>query len=98
WSNPGESANILCRDSKSTDGGDTWKRTFISGEATALAINPLNPSTMYLASNSGVFKSTDAGDTWALGSGGTVRLARALAIDPGNPSTLYAASGFSSGV
>jgi uncharacterized repeat protein (TIGR01451 family) len=95
---PQDPAIIFAGDSKSTDGGDTWKRTFISGEATALAINPLNPSTMYLASSSGVFKSTDAGDTWALGSGGTVRLARALAIDPGNPSTLYAAGGFSSGV
>ena len=92
---------------KSTDAGITWRPAnaglpdggvydpdlgAFNGVA-ALAIDPRTPSTLYAGTDSvGVFKSTDAGDTWisadtGLPDGYSVA---ALAIDPHTPSTLYA--------
>ena len=87
---------------KSTDGGKTWKqinRGLPSPNGTPSAndivIDPRSPRTIYLGGygdlweddGAGVFKSTDAGETWAMfsrglagdGSGG--RAAEKLAID-----------------
>ena len=60
------------------------------GSATALAINPATPATLYAGTySSGVFKSTDSGGSWA--NTGLTRLnISALAIDPTTPTTLYA--------
>jgi streptogramin lyase/photosystem II stability/assembly factor-like uncharacterized protein len=56
-------------------------------DSPAFAIDPVTPTTLF-TEDDGVFKSTDAGDTWtAAGSGVT---ADALAISPVTPSTLYA--------
>ncbi len=64
---------------KSTDAGDNW--THIVNGLTSkmstfykLSIDPLTPSTLYAGTNSGAFKSTDAGE---------------LLIDPLTPSNLY---------
>jgi photosystem II stability/assembly factor-like uncharacterized protein len=59
-----------------------------------LAIDPLNPSTLYAglgacSKPSGVFKSTDAGQTWNA-SGLTNTIIQAIAVNPKNPSVLYA--------
>ncbi len=67
-------------------------------EILALAVDPLQPSTVYAGSTAGVFKSIDAGESWALfldtgtvakGSteGGRIT---SLAIDPTHASTVYA--------
>lgn len=62
------------------------------GSVRSLAVSPANPNVVYAGMMlSGVFKSTDGGDTWTfagrgLGPGDVV----ALAIDPQRPSTLYA--------
>jgi photosystem II stability/assembly factor-like uncharacterized protein len=58
----------------------------------ALAIDPATPGTLYAGTRSGgVFKSTDAGTSWAPMNAGLTNLdVRALAIDPKTPSTLYA--------
>jgi hypothetical protein len=61
------------------------------GQITALALDPLTPTTIYAGTAvSGVFKTTDAGATWnATGlTGGAVH---ALVIDPQNPTNVYAA-------
>jgi hypothetical protein len=60
------------------------------GSATALAINPATPATLYAGTYSnGVFKSTDSGGSWA--NTGLTRLnISALAIDPTTPTALYA--------
>ena len=96
---------------KSTDGGTSWGTansglpSFPPGPyslgfpaVVSLAIDPLNPSTVYAATQGfGVFKSTDGGTSWsAVNSGlpvspsGSYRNINALAIDPQNPSTVYA--------
>jgi YVTN family beta-propeller protein len=62
------------------------------GSFFALAIDPITPNTLYVGTDDGLLKSTDAGRTW-----GDARLNRwvsALAIDPMTPSTLYASADY----
>lgn len=85
---------------KTVDGGASWAASneglSDGGDVTiavplyiqALAIDPLNPSTLYAGlQQGGVFKSTDGAASWH-------RLAfddvLALTVDPGTPSTVYA--------
>ena len=62
------------------------------GDVRALAIDPQNSSTVYVASQgAGIFKSTDGGASWSSANSGlTTTYFDVLAIDPQNPSTLYA--------
>jgi photosystem II stability/assembly factor-like uncharacterized protein len=80
------------------DGGATWFAvnnglTNLSNPtayvvAEELAINPQEPSILYLRTgNSGIHKTTDGGSSWVLLS--TALDARAIAIDPQTPDTLY---------
>lgn len=88
---------------KSTDGGKTFTHIGLRETQTIarVVIDPRNSNTVYVAATGhlfgpnaerGVFKSTDAGKTWAKvlfvddNTGATD-----LAIDPSNPNTLYAA-------
>jgi photosystem II stability/assembly factor-like uncharacterized protein len=86
---------------KSTDGGASWNAlgrglpppAFIS----YLAIDPVNPSTLYAVMPSfgsptpGIFKSTDGGQNWSALSGLPANTSAGnLVIDPTAPSTLYA--------
>ena len=52
----------------STDGGNTWSP--IGSQAVqnnhALVMDPTNPSTLYLANQTGVQKSSDGGNTWSV--------------------------------
>jgi hypothetical protein len=98
---------------KSTDGGANWSSRnsglpvipFENGPIiTALVIDPLTPTTLYVGtvtaeSSAVVFKSTDGGMSWSPGNTGLpdhLSAVWALAIDPITPGTLYA--GTSSGV
>ena len=57
----------------------------------ALAIDPSAPATLYAGTDSGVFKSTNAGGNWtAINTGLTNTCVLALVIDPSAPATLYA--------
>jgi photosystem II stability/assembly factor-like uncharacterized protein len=82
---------------KSLDGGVTWNAIGLSDIHTfwALAINPLNTTTIYAGTDLGLFKSTDGGATW-LPTALTSSNVRAVAIDPLSPNTVYA--GTESGV
>ncbi|MBL8764453.1 MAG: hypothetical protein JNM07_09315 [Phycisphaerae bacterium] len=91
---------------KSVDGGVTWTQLGGAGsglprlDATALAIDPTNPSVVYAAigfifgdASNGVYKSLDAGATWTrlaggLPTSGNGRIGLGLART--NPSRLYA--------
>src|SRR3989454_550397 len=66
----------------------------------ALAIDPLNPTTLYAGTyGGGVFKSTDGGVSWsASGPTNIYTSVTALAIDAVTPTTLYAGSIYSPGV
>jgi hypothetical protein len=76
--------------------GETVIQPFLSlgrggGPVTALAINPVTPSTLYAGTDGGVFKSTDGGASWTAVN--TNSYVQALAINPKIPSTLYAGTG-----
>jgi len=86
---PGTAASGI---SRSVDGGGTWTDTRArAGCVSAMAVDPLSPSTIYAISG-GIFKSTDAGTSWSTINSGPPNVeVNALAIDPLNSSTLYAA-------
>jgi hypothetical protein len=57
----------------------------------ALIVDPVNPSTLYVGTAGGLFKSLDRGTNWTWSSAGlTTSNITALAIDPLTPNTLYA--------
>jgi hypothetical protein len=62
------------------------------GRVLAVVIDPITPSTLYAGTEGGgIFKSADAGKTWAAANNGlTDPDILALAIDPAGPATLYA--------
>lgn len=80
---------------KSTDGATNWSNDnygFTASSITTLVIDPVQPSTLYAGTTTGVFKSTNGGRTWtAINNGLTTRNVTALVIDPSTPSTLYVA-------
>ena len=80
---------------RSDDDGSTWQYFQPDLPAddtpTSLAIDPSSGSTLYLGTNTGVFKSTNGGETWAV-TGLSARSVYALAVDPSKPATVYAAT------
>ncbi len=79
---------------RTVDGGGSWTAIWATAlRLSTLAIDPRTPATLYVGTSAGVFKSTDAGTTWAAASAGIDRPdVHALAVDPVTPSTLYASS------
>lgn len=88
---------------KSTDGGQTWNTTGLNPGNSPSSMNdiymhPSNSNILWVATNSGVFKTTDAGVTWSNqnslgGSNGTAGLnIKDIKIHPTNPDIIYAAS------
>ena len=81
------------------DGGKTWSGNLIEGysdrpETYGIALQPRNPDTVLLASaESGMFRSTDGGDTWSEASVGlgTLELHHVI-FAPSNPKVAYVAS------
>lgn len=76
---------------KTVTSGDSW--TLMSLPVVnihAIALLPSNRSIVYAATSSGVFKSTDAGASWASATSGmTNSLVMQLALDSAVPATLY---------
>ena len=80
---------------KTTDGGDNWAPVGNTTPAvvTALAVDPLNHTTLYAsdaATPGAVFKSTDAGATWQIL--GSITLVRSFAISPHTAGVVYAST------
>ncbi|HEX5732933.1 MAG TPA: SBBP repeat-containing protein [Blastocatellia bacterium] len=88
---------------KSATGGSSWsaiKNGLAEENVKTLAIDPVNPSTIYagvaptspfISFQGGVFKSTDGGGSWSDASNGlSITSVNAIAIDPDTPSTIYA--------
>lgn len=81
---------------KSTDGGESWSALSLSLPASAgisaIVVDPLTPSTLYVLAGSvafAIYKSTDAGENWSVIDPGPFYYSL-LVIDPMSPSTLYA--------
>ena len=71
------------------EGGIVWQ----------VVLDPSAPGTLYAASDGGVFKSTDAGATWALSSRGlSDSSVFRLFLDPHHPQHLFANISFDSGI
>ncbi len=87
---------------KSTDGGATWTQLGASIFDTTtggahigkIVIHPSVTSTLLVASDFGLYRSTDGGASFALVQSG---VATDVVIDPSSPSTMYAAVGNSFG-
>ncbi|HEY1249938.1 MAG TPA: S-layer homology domain-containing protein [Thermoanaerobaculia bacterium] len=73
---------------RSEDGGATWARTesFGTTYVSSLAVDPVDPLTVYVASGNGTFKSTDGGDHWTL----VLSFGPLVAVDPSNRDRIYA--------
>ncbi len=78
----------------SNDDGASWIELSIgltNTEFFILAINPLNPDTLYAGTHHGVIKSTNGGETWTEINHGLPDIGfYTLAIDPVTPDTVYA--------
>jgi photosystem II stability/assembly factor-like uncharacterized protein len=61
-----------------------------SQTVTALAVDPIVPQNVYLASPSGLFRSTDGGLTWVGLKAQLDSAPMALTLDPRHPATLFA--------
>lgn len=74
---------------------DSWSHSdgVTGGSVNAIAVNPQDPSTLYVAAGTGgIFKSINGGATWTAINNGIIPITdlRSLAIDPQDPSTVYA--------
>jgi len=82
---------------KSIDGGSTWNTTGLSWTQSQgymiyrLLIDPNDNSVLYAATNDGVFKTTNAGDSW---SQITTTNFKDLELNPSNSATLYGSTGW----
>ena len=56
-----------------------------------VAVHPTDPKVMFVAMRDGLFKSTDAGESWKSMGKGLKNLA-AVAVNPKRPSEVYAAT------
>jgi photosystem II stability/assembly factor-like uncharacterized protein len=92
---------------RSTDAGSSWQRVAIAHgvpaatshlgfpfAVVAIAVNPLDPNTIYAGSRTGgILKSTDGGTRWAAANAGLTNLDMyALVVDPHNPQVLFAST------
>ncbi len=75
---------------RTTNGGDSWQDITggLSTQIYDLATDPNNPSRVFAATEGGVYRSSDSGQTWQ--SSANTSCAYGLAIDPANSSVLYA--------
>jgi photosystem II stability/assembly factor-like uncharacterized protein len=86
---------------KSADGGSGWQRetdALSRQEATAVAVDPVDPQILYAGVDGGVIKSIDGGTSWhlvnaVLGNHGRDRWygqVSSFVVDPAEPRTVYA--------
>jgi photosystem II stability/assembly factor-like uncharacterized protein len=83
---------------KTIDDGRTWKPIFDSvhvASVGALAVSPSNPDTVYVGTGEqgkghGIFKSVDAGATWASAGLAEEHFISSILVDPTNPDIVIA--------
>lgn len=77
---------------KSTDGGQTWNNTGLNPQNSPTSMNdiymhPGNSNILWVATNNGIYKTTNAGATWTNVQTGNMK---DLKVHPTNPNILYA--------
>lgn len=74
----------------STDLGTTWtqSRSGLTGTINVLAVDPTSPNRIYAGNSTGLFRSTDGGQTWTLSS--LNRNIKAVVVNASSPNVLYA--------
>ncbi len=88
---------------KSTDGAANWNNDnygFTASTVNTMVIHPTEPSTVYIGTQSGVFKTTNGGRTWTVMNNGlgNNKNVMAMVINPSAPATVYLTiGGFQSG-
>jgi len=84
---------------KTTDGGGSWialgsgfpasnngnASQFKNQDLYAITVDPANGNILNLASSAGLFRSTDGGNNWTLGTNGAAGTAQSLALDGSSP-------------
>ena len=77
---------------RSTDGGASWEELARPAGVTAVAVHPSDGRTVFIALETGVFRSHDRGENFELRGGNDLRRLSVedLAIDPRRPDRLYA--------
>jgi photosystem II stability/assembly factor-like uncharacterized protein len=81
---------------KSVDGAATWRSVGGIVGVLSLAIDPSNSATLYVGSDRGMLKSTDAGQTWSLAITGidtSMFFPLAITVDPIDTATVYVING-----
>ncbi len=66
--------------------------TTVYSQTYALAVNPSNSNYVYAGGQPGIYRSTDAGNTWALSSTGLSGTVYDIKFDPSNTTIMYAAT------
>lgn len=80
---------------KSIDGGQTWQTTgmihtiYENITTRKLIMHPTNPNELFVATNNGLYKTTDAGNEWYLVSSGDMRN---VLYHPTDPTIVYAST------
>jgi Secretion system C-terminal sorting domain/PKD domain len=78
---------------KSTDGGSTWNSTGLNWSTSQSRVmrkiitHPINGNILWVATSTGIFKTTDAGVNWSSVLTGSFR---DIELNPSNPNTVYA--------
>jgi len=75
--------------------GQTNPQTPVSGRVASIAVNPINPSIVYVGTaQGGVYRSKDGGNTWTAIFDDALSLAvGAIAVSPSDPATIYVGTG-----
>lgn len=82
---------------RSTDAGRSWTNTLLGALAvSSVAVAPTSHSTIYAATQEGLFRSDDQGAHWIGISNGLPADPLSVVVDPGNGSTVYAVVQYSS--
>jgi photosystem II stability/assembly factor-like uncharacterized protein len=86
---------------KSTDGGTTWNTTGLTWVASdkykisKVLMHPSNPLILLVATDGGVFRTTDGGESWGVGSPASpvsgITDFKDMEFKPGDPDVVYAA-------
>jgi uncharacterized protein (TIGR03437 family) len=78
---------------KSTDAGVTWQQmgqNFVRGFTLRVVLHPTDPQTLFIARDSGIWRTSDGGNTWAKLLSSNSGSINDVAVDANNPLLVFA--------